>query len=191
VTLALLLLALGLSMDAVAVALVRGAAVPTPAARVPEALRTGLAFGFAQGLMPLLGWSVASALAGALQTVDHWIAFVILLVLGLRMIHAGWQEAEPAPTAGMGGLALVSAAIATSVDAAAAGITLPLFGVPVMEAALLIGVVTALLAALAVLGGALVGDRLGRRADIGGGLILILIGTRILLDHLGLLGSGP
>lgn len=185
-TVDLLLLALALSMDAVAAALARGAAVR--ARRAHEALRTGLAFGTAQGLMPLVGWAVASAFAGTIEAVDHWIAFTILAVLGLRMIHAGWRAAEQ-PAAATGGLAaLLAAAIGTSVDAAAAGVTLPLFGVPVATAALLIGAVTALLSALAVLGGAAAGARLGRNADILGGLILVGIGTRILLEHLGMLG---
>ena len=119
---------------------------------------------------------------------------VVLSVLGLRMIHAGLTDGgaadtAPAPAGRGGGLALLAAALATSVDAAAAGVTLPMFGVPVAQAALVIGCVTALLSALAVLGGAAAGALMGRGAGVLGGLILVGIGAQILVEHLGLLGG--
>lgn len=182
----LLALALALSMDAVAVALARGAAVRPPESRLGAGMATGLAFGTAQGLMPLLGLAAAGLFTNLLAGpsggvgggIGPIIAFLILLVLGIRMIREGLSADPPEGSVRQG---LIMAALATSIDAAAAGATLPLFDWPVLASALLIGAVTAALSLVAVIGGAMAGARLGRRADLLGGCLLILIGARILL----------
>lgn len=181
----LVLLALALSADAFAVALVRGAAGEHSLAR---ALETGLAFGLAQALMPLLGWGAGVALAGWIEAIDHWIAFVLLAGLGLRMLYAAFSgtgedgatgQADPGSLLG-----LFAAAVATSIDAAAAGLTLDLFGLPVWQSCLIIGVVTALVCVPGYWFASRIGGRLGRIAEAGGGVMLVGLGAKILLEHL-------
>lgn len=185
---AVLLLSFGLAMDAVAVALVRGAAGPrTPGGRLRCALELGFAFGLAQGLMPLLGWGVGAAFAGLIEAFDHWIAFVLLCILGVRMLAEAMSppDADDAPAPrGSRYLGLAAAALATSVDAAAAGLALPLFAVPVVTACLTIGGVTAVLCAVACWIGSCVPPRGGKLAEAAGGVVLIGIGAKILIEHL-------
>jgi manganese efflux pump family protein len=178
----LLLLALALAMDAFAVAIAHGANVRTGAG---AAVRIGAAFGLAQGVMPLGGWLAGLAFAGLIQTVDHWIAFALLAVLGIKMIREGLSDAEDAArTVPLAGRALFVAAVATSIDAAAAGLTLGEFAVPVGIACGMIGAVTALLCWAGTLAGAAVGARFGKHAEIAGGIVLIAIGAKILVEHL-------
>lgn len=180
--LSLLALAVGLAMDAFAVSLVRGATAQRSAGR---AFEVAFAFGLAQGLMPLIGWAVGVAFAGLLDRVGHWIAFGLLGFLGLRMIREAFgdePEAEPAPGHHLRGLAIAS--LATSIDAAAAGITLPMLGLPVVLSCAVIGAVTAILCLAAFHLGALVPSRHGRYAEIFGGLVLIGLGTKILAEGL-------
>lgn len=187
---ALVLLALALAMDAFAAALSQGAAArPRPTATV--ALRVGLAFGAAQALMPLVGWSLGLAFEAVVRNVDHWIAFVLLSFLGARMVRAGVRAADqPADPAGVYvGWALAGAALATSIDAAAAGITIPVLNQPIAVACAIIGGITFLLSSVAVLLGGVCGVFLGRRAEIAGGLVLIGLGCKILIEHLFLNGG--
>ena len=181
--LALLVLAFGLAMDAVAVSLVRGASGEH---RLGRALEVGLFFGIAQGLMPLIGWALGVALAGWIAAIDHWIAFGLLAFLGLKMIREALADDDGEREAGgrsyFAGLAV--AAVATSIDAAAAGITLPTMGAPITLACTVIGGVTALLCASAYWIGNRVGARAGQRAEIAGGVVLILLGAKILFEHL-------
>ncbi len=192
---ALLLLALALAMDAFAAALSQGAAA-RPSPTVWAALRVGLAFGVAQAVMPLLGWSLGIAFAATIRTVDHWIAFVLLALIGGRMMHAGivadednTSEATPRSTQVYTGWALMAAAVATSIDAAAAGVTIPLLGQPIAVSCIVIGVVTCVLSVAGVLLGGVCGKLLGRRAEILGGLVLIGLGTKILIEH-AFMGAG-
>lgn len=179
----LLALAFALAADAFAVALCQGASARAGAR---GAVRIGMAFGAAQALMPLLGWSAGVAFAAAIRDVDHWIAFTLLALLGVRTLREGLSDAPAAcePGASLAGWALFGAAMATSIDAAAAGVTLPTLGAPVLVACAVIGAVTLLLCAGGVLLGAAGGARLGKRAEIVGGVALILIGTKILVEHI-------
>jgi putative Mn2+ efflux pump MntP len=176
--LALALLALALSMDAFAAALSQGAA----GAGRGAALRIGAAFGFAQGAMPLLGWGLGLAFAQVLRAVDHWIALVLLSALGVKMLREAFSEAEGTPKL-FAGWALFTCAVATSIDAAAAGLTLPTIGIPILLSVATIGATTALLSYGGVLAGRAAGQWLGRYAGAAGGLILIGIGVNIFIDH--------
>jgi len=175
---ALILLALALSMDAFAVALCQG----TAGGGGRAALRTGAAFGLAQGLMPLIGWGLGTAFAPRIEAVDHWIALVLLSILGLKMIREGLLVHEEKRFL-LSGWALFTAAIATSIDAAAAGITLPTIGVPILLSLAVIGATTFVLSYLAVPIGRAAGDWVGKWAEIAGGLTLIAIGARIFVQH--------
>jgi len=175
-----LLLALALAMDAFAVALTQGARF-RPSARGGAAI--AVTFGGFQALMPLAGWVIGALALSYVAVFDHWIAFGLLTFLGVRMLgaHAGEEEARRALT----GRALLLAGVATSLDALAAGITLPTLGVPPLVAAALIGVITAALSAGGVLLGRIAGDRWGEWAERSGGVILIALGCKLLAEHSG------
>jgi len=180
--LALLFLSVALAMDAFAVSLVRGSVGDR---RKVRALELGVAFGLAQGLMPLLGWALGQAVGALFQAVDHWIAFGLLGLLGGRMLWEAAsrdQTSEPGMHSRLFGLA--TSAFATSIDAAAAGVTLSILGVSVPAACLTIGATTAILCTAGYLVGARVSGRLGKLAEVFGGLVLIALGVKILVEHL-------
>lgn len=178
--LALIALALALSMDAFAAALCQGAAAMPGRS---GAVRVGAAFGAAQGLMPLIGWAMGMLFATLFSALDHWIALLLLSFLGLRMIRSGLSETEEACGPRLAGWALLGAAVATSIDAAAAGVMLPVFGEPILTASLVIGLTTALLCYGGVLIGQAAGARLGRWAELFGGVVLIGLGLKIFIQH--------
>lgn len=180
----LLVLAIALAADAFAAAVSRGAAACTQP-RFVLALRVGIAFGLAQGLMPVLGWGLGVAFDRWMRDVDHWVAFVLLVAIGIHMLwesaRADPLAADPAP--GTKGWALVTTAIATSIDAAAAGVTLPLLGLPVLVSCSVIGIVTFVLASAGVYVGTAAGAMIGKRAGAIGGVVLIALGVKILVEH--------
>ena len=167
-------------MDAFAVALTQGA-------RFRPGLRGGLAialtFGVFQALMPLAGWGIGAVAFEYIAAVDHWIAFGLLAFLGVRMLggHVGEEEAATALT----GKALLIAGVATSIDALAAGITLPTLDVAPWLAVALIGLITFALSGAGVMLGRVAGDRWGAWAERAGGVILIALGCKILAEHTG------
>lgn len=177
-----LLLALGLSADAFAVAVAAGVAAR---GERPPVLRIAAAFGLAQGAMPLLGYA-ASLIAGSWFTaVDHWIAFCLLGFLGVQMVRAGLDgAASEAAFDTRNFFGLLVAAIATSIDAAAAGLTLPLLSTPIWTSCAVIAAVTALTSGAGAAFGGRLGTTFGTRAEVAGGLVLIGVGVRILLVHL-------
>ena len=185
--LALLAIAVGVSADAFAVALGKGLHMPRFDLR--HAVAIALTFGGFQAVMPLVGWLLASQFARYITGVDHWVAFGLLLLIGLKMI---WEAVRPGEDTEEDSDALpvrelLVLAVATSIDALAVGISFAFLDVAVGWAVLLIGVCTAVLSFVGVLLGRRVGHRFGAPAEIAGGVILILIGTRVLLDHLGVL----
>lgn len=180
--LALMILAFALSMDAFAVSLVRGSVRGHHAS---EGLQIAVAFGLAQGLMPLIGWWLGITFAGTFQQIDHWIAFVLLGVLGARMIGEGLSKEEVGAKdrSRSAILTLIVSAFATSIDAAAAGITLPMLGVAVPVACLAIGGTTAVICFIGYEIGGKASLHVGKWAEVLGGTILIGLGTRILVQH--------
>mgnify|MGYP003430308752 CR=1 FL=1 len=186
-SISLILLAIGLAADAFAVAIGQGAVVRTHPWR--SALTVGAAFGAAQAIAPLIGWSLTLVLAGLIESVDHWIAFVLLAIVGAKMIWEGFrhdppgEESDPGKEKVAGGWTLLVLAVATSIDAAAAGITLPAIGAPILVSVAAIGLITFALSTAGVMIGRAGAKALGSQAEIIGGLILIVIGTKVLIDH--------
>jgi manganese efflux pump family protein len=174
------LLAFGLAADAFAVAITQGAAVRERVWRT--ALAVGLAFGAAQALAPLIGWSLGTAFAGLIEDWDHWVAFGLLAAIGTKMIWEGNRPKGDAP-AQAGGWALLTLAVATSIDAAAAGITLPTLGAPILLSIAVIGAITFGLSFAGVWIGRTGSRVIGPNAEIIGGLVLIVIGAKVLIDH--------
>lgn len=183
---ALLLLSVGLAMDATAVAAARGLSVAR--VRLRDAALIGALFGGFQAGMPLLGWLAGATFGAAFQAWDHWIAFVLLGGLGARMLwearNAEENEEAPAGAEPFALGALLPLAVATSIDAAAAGVTLPLLGAPMVVSIGAIGVVTAGLSAAGALLGGRLGTMAGPRMGYLGGVVLIGLGARTLVDHL-------
>lgn len=182
---ALFLLALAMSTDAFAAAVGKGAALHRP--RFSEALRTGLVFGSIEAFTPVVGWALGRAAAGFIAAWDHWIAFVLLGVLGLRMIRNGLAAPQPeAPRPDSHSLRLLMlTGLATSIDALAVGVGLAFLDVNILVAAAAIGLSTLVLVTLGVLLGRVLGALAGQRAEVAGGLVLIGVGVAILAEHLG------
>jgi putative Mn2+ efflux pump MntP len=181
---ALLALAVGLAMDATAVAASRGLAAPR--IRLRDVLLVGGLFGGFQALMPLAGWVLGKRFGPYVEAWDHWIAFVLLAGIGGKMLWEAWQgdAAPPAVDRVFEVRVLLSLAVATSIDALAAGITLPMLGAPLLASILVIGLVTAALSILGLFAGRHFGAALGKRLDVAGGLVLIGLGVKILVEHL-------
>lgn len=184
----LLLLAVGLSMDAFAVSICKGLSMKK--ASLKAEVICGAWFGGFQGLMPLIGFFLGTLFADAIKAVDHWVAFVLLLIIGANMLKEALSKCESCEEndADLSVKTMFLMAVATSIDALAVGISLAMAGdVNIYLAVALIGAVTFLLSALGVKVGNVFGARYEKKAQLCGGLILIGIGLKILLEHLGVL----
>lgn len=184
--LSIIFIALAMSTDAFAAAIGKGACLQKP--RFSEAIRTGLIFGVIEGLTPILGWLIGKAAVQFVAAWDHWIAFSLLLALGLHMIYAGLQPAETQPDNkphrhSFWVLALT--AFATSIDALAVGVGLAFVEVNILLAALAIGLATMLMVTIGVMLGRVIGTAMGQKAEFLGGAVLILVGAGILYEHIG------
>ena len=179
----LLLIAVGLSMDAFAVSICKGLSLKNLKKR--HAALVGLYFGGFQFLMPVLGWALGYRFEHVIVSVDHWIAFGLLTVIGVSMIREARHADELDDDLGFKTMLLL--ALATSIDALAVGVTFAFLQVRILPAASLIGVTTFLLSFVGVYIGHLFGLRYKAKAEIAGGVILIFIGVKILLEHLGIL----
>lgn len=185
--LSILILAIAMSTDAFAAAVGKGAAMRTP--RLRDALRAGLIFGVIESLTPLIGWALGSAASLYVTAWDHWIAFTLLGLLGLRMVWAGLRtdgddDADDAPRR-HGFWALAATGFATSIDAMAVGVGLAFLEVNILAVAATIGLTTLVMVTVGILLGRVLGAMAGKRAEVGGGLLLIAIGAFILFEHLG------
>lgn len=181
---ALILLAFAMSTDAFAAAIGKGASLHKP--RFAEALRMGLIFGSIEAITPLIGWLIGKSASSYVEAWDHWIAFSLLVALGLHMIHEGLKPAgeEVEKPSRQSFLKVSLTAIGTSMDAMAVGIGLAFINVNIWLAAGLIGLATTIMVTIGVLLGRVVGSILGHRAEIFGGLTLIAVGGWILSSHL-------
>jgi putative Mn2+ efflux pump MntP len=181
---ATILLAFGMSMDAFAVSISKGASLHKP--KFSEALRTGLIFGGVEAITPLIGWGLGMLASQFILEWNHWIAFILLVFLGGRMLIEGWRggedSEEQAPNR-HGFWLLVTTAIATSLDAMAVGVGLAFLQVNIVYTALAIGCATLVMTTIGMMVGRFIGPLLGKRAEILGGIVLIGIGVQILWSH--------
>ena len=180
------LVAFAMSTDAFAAAVGKGAALHRP--RFAEALRTGAIFGCIEAVTPVIGWALGLAAARYVSAVDHWIAFAILGGLGVRMIWLGIRgeaDGEPAEKPSRHGFwVLAATGLGTSIDAMAVGVGLALVDVDILPVAAAIGLTTCAMVTLGVMLGRVLGAMAGRRAEVVGGVLLILVGSAILVEHL-------
>lgn len=175
--------AVALAMDAFAVALGAGLTLPRVTGR--HLFRFGFHFGLFQALMPVIGWAAGRGLRSTIESYDHWIAFSLLAIVGLRMCYGAVQsdeneERKKDPTRGW---SLIMLSIATSIDALAVGLTLAMLGTPIIVPALVIGLVCAILTLIGMGIGRKIGNSWGPKVEFCGGAILLLIGLKILIEH--------
>lgn len=181
----LFLIAVGLSMDAFAVSVCKG--LSAGRVRLGHALTAGIWFGGFQALMPFLGWLLGSRFQSFISSIDHWIAFLLLGLIGVNMVRESRSQEEEEVGASFAPKAMLPLAVATSIDALTVGITFAFLRVNIYWAITLIGVTTFVLSAIGVKAGGIVGERGKSRAELAGGLVLILMGCKILVEHLGLI----
>jgi manganese efflux pump family protein len=179
---AIVIIAFSMSADAFAAALGKGSALHRP--RLSEAIRTGLVFGTVEAVTPVVGWAAGLAASAYIAAIDHWIAFALLAVIGGKMIWDSVRRPteQERPKRHSLGLLLVTA-IGTSIDAMAVGVTLAFLGAQIVVTALAIGLATFLMSTIGIMVGRLIGERFGRIAEVLGGLGLIVIGAKILIEH--------
>ena len=190
----LMILAVGVSMDAFAVSICKGLAMKK--ATLKAGLTCGLWFGGFQALMPLIGFFLGTLFAEAIEAVDHWVAFILLGIIGINMLKEAFDKEEceccSDANADMSPKTMFVMAVATSIDALAVGISLAMAGLPIFgmdgifAAVILIGLCTCAFCTAGVRIGNVFGGRFEKKAQIAGGVILILLGLRILLEHLGI-----
>lgn len=184
----LFMISIGLSMDAFAVAVCKGLSIKK--VRFRDAFAVGLYFGLFQAIMPLLGYFVGVQFAGFITDLDHWIAFILLALIGGNMIKESMTDDCPT-AAGSESLRpkeMVPLALATSIDALAVGVSFAFLDVQIVPAVTFIGVITLVLSMVGVVIGKGIGDKFKSKAELVGGIVLILIGVKILLEHLGVFG---
>ena len=182
----LFLIAVGLSMDAFAVSVCKGLAMPK--CTFKKAAIVGLWFGGFQALMPAIGYILGAQFQETNASIDHWIAFVLLALIGGNMIHEALDNDEEEADASLNVKTMFLLAVATSIDALAIGITFAFLKVNIIPAVCFIGIVTFIISFAGVKIGNVFGARYKNKAEIVGGVILILLGLKILLEHLGFLG---
>lgn len=181
----LFLLAVGLSMDAFAVSVCKGLAVKK--LHIKHALTAGLYFGGFQALMPIIGYFAGSLFSDAIKKYDHWIAFILLALIGGNMIKESLSKDDENVNDSFNFTTMLMLAVATSIDALAVGVSFAFLQVNIIYAASFIGGITFLLSAIGIKIGNIFGMRYKSKAEFAGGLILIVIGLKVLLQHLGIL----
>ncbi len=181
----LLMIAFGLSMDAFAIAICKGLSVEK--AEKKHLIITGAWFGGAQALMPLLGYLLGAGFQSVVDRIDHWIAFALLCIIGFGMMKESRETHKPLD-ASFSARVMFPLAIADSIDALAAGVTFAFLEVKILPAIALIGGITFVCSAVGVRLGNRFGEKYRAKAELAGGIILVLMGTKILLEGLGILG---
>lgn len=184
----IILIAIGLSMDAFAVSITNGAMIDKVTAK--EALRVGVFFGGFQALMPLIGWAAGVKFERYITAIDHWIALILLSIIGGKMIYESIKGGEPEIACDYVGekrclsnKTLVILAIATSIDALAVGVSFAFLKTSIISSIIIIGIITFIICFLGVLIGKKCGELLKKRAEILGGVVLIIIGLKIFIEH--------
>jgi putative Mn2+ efflux pump MntP len=179
----ILLVAVGLALDAFAVSVGIGISRERVSAR--QSARLGFHFGFFQFMMPVLGWLAGRSISGWIGGIDHWVAFGLLAIIGLKMIREAFRrEGARKPGDPTRGVTLIILSVATSIDALAVGLSLAFINVPILYPSVIIGIVAAGLTVVGMNLGKAVGSRFSHGVEILGGLILIGIGVKILLEHI-------
>lgn len=175
-------IAVGLSMDAFAVSICKGLSVRTISPK--QSVSVALWFGGFQALMPILGYFLGVSFSDFVSSIDHWIAFVLLSIIGGNMIKEAFSKGDVSVSADFSFKTMLAMAVATSIDALAIGVTLAFLGVNIWIASAMIGITTAAFSAVGIYIGNAFGSRYKAKAELAGGLILVAMGIKILVEHL-------
>ncbi len=181
----ILLISIGLAMDAFAVSICKGLSMKKM--NWENAVIIALYFGVFQALMPLIGYFLGMTFESIVTTFDHWVAFALLTLIGGGMIKESFDDEDDKKNDRVDFKTMVVLAIATSIDALAVGITFAFFDVNIVLAVSIIGIITFIISVLGVKIGNRFGDKYQNKAQIMGGIILVLLGFKILLEHLGII----
>ena len=181
----LFILAVALSMDAFTVAICKGLAMQK--ADLSKAVIVGAYFGFFQAAMPMLGYVIGKRFASYIVAVDHWIAFVLLAVIGINMMKSALSEEEYDEDSSLQVKNMIVLSIATSIDALAVGVAFAFVQVNIILALCMIGVITFIISACGVRVGSFIGSKMKKYAEVAGGVLLILLGIKLLIEGLNLL----
>lgn len=181
-TVSLLVIALSLSLDSLSVSIAGG--LKEKVAKISHAVKVGIFFGGFQAGMPLLGWVIGGSFRGLIASIDHWIAFGLLLIIGLKMIYESFGESEYLKKSILNTKTLLMLSVATSIDAFVVGVSLNLINLPLVVSVSVIGLTTFSLCFMGYLLGRALGKIFVGKVEILGGIALIAIGTKILLEHL-------
>ena len=178
----ILLIGIGLAMDAFAVAVCKGLSIKK--LNLNKMLTVGLYFGFFQGLMPIIGYFLGTSFGNVITKLDHWISFILLILIGGNMINESFEKTSETSNDKVNFKTMIPLAIATSIDALAIGITFAFLRVNIVFSTLIIGITTFVLSVIGIKLGNRFGNKYEKKAQFIGGLILIIIGLKILLEHL-------
>ena len=179
------IISVGLAMDAFAVAICKGLSMKK--LNIKNAFIIALYFGFFQAIMPVIGYFLGSSFRSFVESVDHWIAFVLLAFVGINMIKESTDDELEKRNDRVDFKTMIILSIATSIDALVIGITFAFFKARIVESAIIIGIITFILSFIGVIIGNKFGDKFQNKAEVFGGIILILMGIKILLTHLGII----
>lgn len=185
ITVSNIVLAFSMSTDAFAAALSKGAVLRRP--KITEAMRIGFVFGSIETITPIIGWMIGVVASSFIQSIDHWVAFFILAIIGGKMMFEGLQKEHQEKRESHKLHILILTAIGTSIDAMAVGVTLALIETNIWVISAMIGLATFFMATVGIMTGHYIGTKAGKITEILGGLCLITIGSKILLEHLGYL----
>ena len=178
----ILILSVGLAMDAFAVSVCKGLSINKTSLK--DSVIVGLWFGGFQALMPLLGYLAGINFSKYIEAFDHWIAFALLALIGINMIRESFSKEEKSESASLAPKLMFTLAIATSIDALAVGISFAFVNYNIVLSIICIGIITFVISALGVKIGSIFGSKYKNKAELAGGIILILIGLKILFEHL-------
>lgn len=178
----LIILSIGLAMDAFSVSICKGLSITK--IKTKDAIIVGLYFGIFQALMPIIGYLLGMNFYDKITNIDHWIAFVLLSCIGINMIREAILNKEEIKDDSLNMKNMLVLSIATSIDALAAGITFAFLNVNILMSVIIIGVITFLISTIGVIVGNIFGNKYEKKAQIFGGVILIILGFKILLEHL-------
>lgn len=182
----IIVLAIGLAMDAFAVSVCKGLSIQNT--KLKDSIIVGAWFGGFQALMPLIGYLAGVNFAKYIEAFDHWIAFGLLALIGINMIRESFNKEEKEESASLAAKIMLVLAIATSIDALAVGISFAFVNYNIILSIIFIGAITFAISAIGVKIGSIFGTKYKNKAELAGGLILILIGLKILFEHLGIFG---
>lgn len=184
-TIEIMLVGLGLAMDAFAVAICKGLSMKKM--EWNKAVIIAIYFGLFQAVMPIIGYIIGATFRNLIESVDHWIAFILLGIIGINMVKESFDNEEERKNDRIDIKTMILLSIATSIDALVVGITFAFFKNNIVKSVTIIGFITLILSLIGVKIGNKFGDKFQNKAELTGGIILIIIGTKILLEHLGII----